>query len=107
MSSTVTFSRPRSTASRSAAEAGGRRGAGAGAAGVALARDVRAEPLQAFLAEASQRVRPVFHGPLTYASTPFEVVDWSLFDVIGVDHYRNSKVERRYAEMIRPYLGQG
>jgi hypothetical protein len=28
-----------------------------------------AGPLQAFPAEASQRVRPVFHGPLTYAST--------------------------------------
>jgi hypothetical protein len=67
-----------------------------------------AGPLQAFLAEASQRVRPVFRGPLTYASTPFEVVDWSLFDVIGVDHYRNSKVEdHRYAETIRPCLGQG
>ena len=67
-----------------------------------------AGPLQAFLAEASQRVRPVFHGPLTYASTPFEVVDWSLFDVIGVDHYRNSKVEdHRYAETIRRYPGQG
>jgi hypothetical protein len=65
-------------------------------------------PLQAFLAEASQRVRPVFHGPLTYASTPFEVVDWSLFDIIGVDHYRNSKVgNHRYAETIRRYLGQG
>ena len=63
--------------------------------------------LQAFLAEASQRVRQVFHGPLTHASTPFEVVDWSLFDFIGVDHYGNSKVEDRYAETIRPYLGQG
>ena len=50
----------------------------------------------------------MFHGPLTYASIPFEVVDWSLFDVIGVDHYRNSKVEdHRYAETIRRYLGQG
>jgi hypothetical protein len=66
-----------------------------------------AGPLQAFLAEASQRVCPVFHGPLTYASTPFEVVDWSLFDVIGVDQYRNSKVEdHRYAETIRRYLDQ-
>jgi hypothetical protein len=67
-----------------------------------------AAPLQAFLAAASQRVRPVFGGPITYASTPFEVVDWSLFDVIGVDHYRNSKVDdHRYAETIRRYLGQG
>ena len=67
-----------------------------------------AGPLQVYLAEASQRVRPAFHGPLTYASIPFEVVDWSLVDVIGVDHYRNSKVEdHRYAETIRRYLGQG
>jgi hypothetical protein len=66
-----------------------------------------AQQLRAFLAEAAERVRRVFRGPLTYASAPFEVVDWSLFDIIGVDHYRNSKVERRYAEMIRPYLGRG
>jgi hypothetical protein len=63
--------------------------------------------LQAFLAQAAGRVRKVFHGPLTYASVPFEVVDWSLFDYIGVDFYRNSKVEHRYAEIIRPYLEQG
>lgn len=43
--------------------------------------------------------------PLTYASTPFEVVDWSLFGVIGVDHCRNSKVEDRYAETTRRYPG--
>jgi hypothetical protein len=66
-----------------------------------------AQPLQAFLAEAAGRVRKVFGGPLTYASTPFEVVDWTLFDYIGVDHYRNSKVEARYAETIGRYLGQG
>ena len=66
-----------------------------------------AQPLQAFLAEAADRVRKVFGGPLTYASTPFEVVDWTLFDYIGVDHYRNSKVEPRYAETIGRYVGQG
>ena len=44
-------------------------------------------------------------GPLTYASPPFEAVNWSLFGVIGVDHYRNSKVGDRHAETIRPYPG--
>ncbi len=34
-------------------------------------------------------------------------MDWSQFDIIGVDHYRNSKVEAHYAERIRPYLGLG
>jgi hypothetical protein len=66
-----------------------------------------APQLQAFLAEANDKVRKVFHGPLTYASTPFEVVDWSLFDFIGVDHYRNSKNDHRYAETVRRYVGQG
>src|ERR1700727_1014902 len=63
--------------------------------------------LQAFLAEASDTVRKSFHGPLTYASTPFEDVDWSRFDFIGVDHYRNSKNDHRYAETLRRYVGQG
>ena len=66
-----------------------------------------AKELQAFLAAAAERVRKVFHGPITYASTPFEVVDWSLFDFIGVDHYRNSTNDHRYAETIRRYLGSG
>jgi hypothetical protein len=66
-----------------------------------------AKELQAFLAAAAERVRKVFHGPLTYASTPFEVVDWTLFDVIGVDLYRNSKNDHRYTETIRRYVGQG
>ena len=66
-----------------------------------------ASELQAFLAQAHDTVRKAFHGPLTYASTPFEVVDWSLFDVIGVDYYRNSKNDHRYAETIRRYTGQG
>ncbi|MGH3258828.1 MAG: hypothetical protein ACRDOU_26095 [Streptosporangiaceae bacterium] len=65
------------------------------------------QPLQAFLAEANEKVRQVFGGPLAYASVPFEVVDWSLFDFIGVDLYRNSKVDHRYAEMVRRHLGQG
>jgi hypothetical protein len=56
--------------------------------------------------EAAQHVRKVFHGPLTYASVPFEVVDWGLLDFIGVDLYRNSKNEDRYPETIRCYLGQ-
>jgi hypothetical protein len=66
-----------------------------------------AQPLQAFLAEANDKVRKVFHGPLTYASTPFEVVDWSLFDFIGVDLYRNSKNDHRYTETLRRYVGPG
>ena len=65
------------------------------------------EKLDTFLAEAAGAVRTAFRGPLTYASLPFETVDWSLFDVIGVDLYRNSKVEPCYTERVRSYAGQG
>jgi hypothetical protein len=63
--------------------------------------------LQAFLAEATGTISKAFHGPLTYASLPFEVVEWSRFDVIGVDLYRNSKNDDRYAQTIRRFTDLG
>jgi hypothetical protein len=49
----------------------------------------------------------VFHGPVTYASLPFETVDWSLFDLVGVDHYRHERVKDRYAGMLEPFFAHG
>jgi hypothetical protein len=63
--------------------------------------------LNDFLEDASAAVRAVYHGPLTYASLIWEQVDWDLFDIIGVDHYRAGKVKDRYTEMLRPLLGLG
>jgi hypothetical protein len=34
-------------------------------------------------------------------------VDWDLFDLIGLDHYRDARVKDRYAEMLRPFLTHG
>jgi hypothetical protein len=65
------------------------------------------QPLRAFLARANETVREVFRGPLTYASLPFEAVDWSLFDHIGVDHYRNALSDDRHLETLQPLLCQG
>ena len=45
-------------------------------------------PLNAFLAKAVAAVRKEFKGELTYHSLIWEKVDWSLFDYVGVDHYR-------------------
>jgi hypothetical protein len=64
-------------------------------------------PLNAFLAEATERVRRVFGGPLTYASLPWEAVDWSLFDLVGVDHYRDARIRERYVAMLEPLLAVG
>jgi hypothetical protein len=65
------------------------------------------QALQAFLADANAAVRQVFHGPLTYASLPFEQVDWSLFDIIGVDHYRVARNEDRYVGTLKPFFSHG
>jgi hypothetical protein len=63
--------------------------------------------LNAFLGRATEAVRPVYHGPLTYASLIFETVDWGLFDIVGVDHYRGGPVKDRYVEMLEPLFATG
>lgn len=63
--------------------------------------------LNAFLARASQAVRGVFGGPLTYASLIGEKVDWTPFDFVGLDHYRDARIKDRYADMLRPFSGHG
>jgi hypothetical protein len=59
--------------------------------------------LNAFLKKATTTVRPVFQGPLTYASTPIESVDWKLFDIIGLDYYRAKRNRARYGENLARY----
>jgi hypothetical protein len=46
------------------------------------------ERLNAFLAEATAAVRSSFGGRVTYASGPWEAVDWAPFDLVSVDAYR-------------------
>jgi hypothetical protein len=60
------------------------------------------KPLNEFLAKANTAVRQVFHGKVTYASLVWEAVDWSLFDFVGVDHYRIARIEDKYVEMLKP-----
>jgi hypothetical protein len=60
------------------------------------------KPLNAFLARANEAVRQVFHGQVTYASLVWERVDWSLFDLVSVDHYRAAKIKDRYVQLLKP-----
>lgn len=64
-------------------------------------------PLNDYLSRLVAAVRLVYHGPVTYASLPFERVDWTPFDVIGIDHYRATRINDRYAQMLEPLLAQG
>ena len=65
------------------------------------------KPLNDFLAKANSTIRSIFHGPVTYASLVWEKVDWTLFDYVGVDHYRASKIENQYIEMLKPAFSYG
>jgi hypothetical protein len=73
----------------------------------AVKKGTHNRPLNAFLGETTERVRRVFGGPLTYASLPWETVDWSLFDFVGLDHYRDARIRERYVAMLEPLLAVG
>jgi hypothetical protein len=64
-------------------------------------------PLNAFLTRASAAVRDVFDGPVSYAALPLERVDWSLFDIIGIDHYWFEPVKDHYLRALEPLLATG
>jgi hypothetical protein len=63
--------------------------------------------LNAFLKKATATVREHFHGPLSYASGPWEPVDWSLFDYVGVDYYRDGRNKATYQQGLRKYFTHG
>ena len=64
-------------------------------------------PLNSFLNQASQVARKAFHGPLTYFSVPLESVEWSIFDFVGVDLYRDSRIKDMYGKMASGYRVHG
>ena len=65
------------------------------------------QPLNDFLAKAVAEVRKVFSGPVMYRSLVWEHVDWSNFDIIGVDHYWADKIRDQYVDMVRPLFASG
>jgi hypothetical protein len=60
--------------------------------------------LNKFLAEAVGLVRERFHGRVTYASGPWEDVNWSLFDFVGVDYYRDLANDKVFEKNLRAYF---
>jgi hypothetical protein len=61
--------------------------------------------LNALLAVALDTARGSFHGPITYAAGFWENVDWSGFDLIGVNLYRMGRdpagYQRRLDDLLR------
>lgn len=64
-------------------------------------------PLNAFLAEASRAAREAFGGTLTYASVPLEEVDWSPFDFVCTDLYRDKRVRDKFPALLQRFLAYG
>lgn len=62
------------------------------------------QPLNAFLQNATRAIRQVFHGSLTYMSIPPEAVDWSHFDFVGIDMYREARTRDIYGNMVKRYF---
>ncbi|BCY10765.1 hypothetical protein [Actinoplanes sp. L3-i22] len=61
-----------------------------------------------FLAEAVPAVRERFGGPITYASLPFEAVDWAGFDIIASDAgYRDASNAATFPQSLAAAVGQG
>ncbi len=60
--------------------------------------------LDSFLAKANAAVRQVFKGSVTYASVPLETVDWSRFDFVAVDLYRDARIKDRFADVLRRFF---
>jgi hypothetical protein len=59
--------------------------------------------LNAFLARAAVTARRHFDGPLTYAAAEFEAVDWSRFDLVGLDYYAFHRDRAGHTRTLRPY----
>jgi hypothetical protein len=65
------------------------------------------QPLNDFLSKAVAEVRKVFSGRVMYRSLVWEHVDWSIFDVIGVDHYWAERIRDQYVDMVKPLFTYG
>lgn len=60
-----------------------------------------------FLAKSVTVVRERFGGKVTYASIPFEGVDWTPFDIVSVDLHRSKEIAHVYQQGVRALVVQG
>ncbi|MFJ1637165.1 abortive phage infection protein [Streptomyces sp. NPDC088256] len=63
--------------------------------------------LSAFTARAAKVGRSVFGGKPSYAAAQDDEVDWSLFDIVGIDYYSYFPDRADYVRELRRYLRWG
>lgn len=57
--------------------------------------------LRGYLRRLAAIARERFHGPLSYGAGEWERPDWSVFDVVGLDAYRDASNRWRFADDLR------
>jgi hypothetical protein len=57
--------------------------------------------LNTHLKKVSDVARTHFNGPITYSSGAWEKIDWTLFDYVGVDYYRDRQNQKHYEEGLQ------
>ena len=60
-----------------------------------------------YLAEAATTVREHFHGKVTYAAGPWEFIDWTPFDFVAVDAYRDANNKDKFREEMAKHFALG
>lgn len=65
------------------------------------------EQLNTVLDQAVAGARESFGGRITYGSGSWETVDWSRFDIVGVDLYRDTTNADDYANLLQSYTQYG
>lgn len=63
--------------------------------------------LNAFTKKAAALGRSVFHGNLSYAAAQDDEVDWTLFDIVGIDYYSNFSQPADYVRELSQYRRWG
>jgi len=66
------------------------------------------KPLNEYSARTSRSVSQVFHGKVTYATVArVETVDWSIFDYVCVDCYRDKLIKNSFGDLVSQYFSYG
>lgn len=63
--------------------------------------------LNSALRQIADSVHANYDGPVAYASGTWEMVDWSLFDIVGIDYYRDTQTDEEYVGALQRYLAIG
>ncbi|KAL2793706.1 hypothetical protein BJX66DRAFT_351640 [Aspergillus keveii] len=48
-------------------------------------------------------IRAHFEGPVTYSAGSWELVDWDMFDIVGLDYYRRGETAEKYVSGLDRY----